>query len=159
MIGSHCDDVTGKDVKPIDVNSCDLNSSVSSCDVNATGNGKVASMPSLSILQFPEEKQSRPTPNILKRSRKLIPELPMTLYSSSIILRNEFKSKVSKSPIITPIKLLPFSPSQFLKSPCLTTFEDMNLRASTPVSKTYNRIGMEIKRELETLFIETPHKS
>ncbi|KAH8398573.1 hypothetical protein KR222_007341 [Zaprionus bogoriensis] len=35
----------------------------------------------------------------------------------------------------------------------------MNLRASTPVPKTYNRVGMEIKKELETSSIETPHKS
>lgn len=141
------------------MNGCDLNSSVSSYDADKAGIGKIVSMPSLPILQFPEEKHSRPTPNILKRSRKLIPELPMSLYGSSIMLRNELKSKLPKSPIITPIKSLSFSPRQFLKSPCLTTFEDMNLRASTPVSKTYNRVGMEIKRELETSSIETPHKS
>lgn len=164
IIGSHYDEASGKDLKPKDVGGSDVNSSTPSCDANGTGNGngkeKITSMPSsFPTLQYPEEKHSRPTPNILKRSRKLNPELPMNLYGSSIILRNEFKSKLPESPIITPIKSLPFSPSQFLKSPCLTTFEDMNLRASTPVPKTYNRVGMEIKKELETSSIETPQKS
>lgn len=162
IIGSHYDEAPGKDLKPKDVSGSDVNSSTPSCDANGAGNGKdkIASMPSsFPTLQYPDEKHSRPTPNILKRSRKLNPELPVNLYGSSIALRNEFKSKLPESPIITPIKSLPFSPSQFLKSPCLTTFEDMNLRASTPVPKTYNRVGMEIKKELETSSIETPQKS
>uniref|UniRef100_Q29CV6 C-myb C-terminal domain-containing protein n=1 Tax=Drosophila pseudoobscura pseudoobscura TaxID=46245 RepID=Q29CV6_DROPS len=49
--------------------------------------------------------------------------------------------------------------SDFSKSPCLTTFEDMNLRASTPVMKIYNVLGIEVKKEFETASIETPHKS
>lgn len=162
IIGSHYDEASGKDIKPKDVSGSDVNSSTPSCDANGTGNGKdkIASIPSsFPTLQYPEEKHSRPTPNILKRSRKINSELPVNLYGSSNALKNEFKSKLPESPIITPIKSLPFSPSQFLKSPCLTTFEDMNLRASTPVPKTYNRVGMEIKKELETSSIETPQKS
>ncbi|KAH8356177.1 hypothetical protein KR200_002848 [Drosophila serrata] len=98
----------------------------------------------------------RKTPNILKRSQKRTPEPSQ----HQPHLSGEVKpNRLPESPVITPIKALPFSPSQFLKSPCLTTFEDMNLRASTPVTKIYNRVGMEIKKELESSSIETPHKS
>lgn len=98
----------------------------------------------------------RKTPNILKRSRKRTPE---PLHPHPHQSGEPKPARLPDSPVITPIKSLPFSPSQFLKSPCLTTFEDMNLRASTPVTKIYNRVGMEIKKELETSSIETPHKS
>ncbi|EDW25693.1 GL24710 [Drosophila persimilis] len=96
----------------------------------------------------------RQTPNILKRSRKHIPECPLINFSF-----DEANPRQPDSPVITPIKSLPFSPSRFLKSPCLTTFEDMNLRASTPVMKIYNVLGIEVKKEFETASIETPHKS
>ncbi|EDX01845.1 myb protein [Drosophila yakuba] len=107
----------------------------------------------------------RQTPNILKRTRKHIPETHLQAGPSNGVFNQEVeaagnaKSRPPSSPVITPIKSLPFSPSHFLKSPCLTTFEDMNLRASTPVTKVYNRVGMEIKKEMETSSIETPHKS
>ncbi|XP_037725869.1 myb protein [Drosophila subpulchrella] len=103
----------------------------------------------------------RQTPNILKRPRKNIPETHLQAGPSNGVFGQEeaAKPRLPGSPVITPIKSLPFSPSHFLKSPCLTTFEDMNLRASTPVTKVYNRVGMEIKKELETSSIETPHKS
>ncbi|KAL7742625.1 hypothetical protein ACLKA6_013956 [Drosophila palustris] len=121
--------------------------------------GKCMSMAAQTLLQCVDRKLSRPTPNILKRSRKHNSDVPISLHSNSDALKGDLKAKLPESPIITPIKSLPFSPSQFLKSPCLTTFEDMNLRASTPVTKIYNRVGMEIKKELESSSIETPHKS
>ncbi|XP_055905848.1 myb protein [Eupeodes corollae] len=97
--------------------------------------------------------QNKP-PNILKKSRQLPnPESTQTAAPSSNAI------KLPDSPVMTPIKPLPFSPSQFLNSPCLTTFDDMNLRASTPVRKTYNRFGVEIKKEHDNSSIETPHKS
>ncbi|XP_016983569.1 myb protein [Drosophila rhopaloa] len=101
----------------------------------------------------------RQTPNILKRPRKHIPETHLQAGPSNGVFQDEVKTRLPGSPVITPIKSLPFSPSHFLKSPCLTTFEDMNLRASTPVTKVYNRVGMEIKKEMESSSIETPHKS
>ncbi|XP_032589244.2 myb protein [Drosophila mojavensis] len=119
---------------------------------NINGLTKGNFMTTLPLLQY--DVKLRPTPNILKRSRKLIPDASKCLDT----LKSDMKSKLPQTPVITPIKSLPFSPSQFLKSPCLT-FEDMNLPASTPVTKTYNRVGMEIKKELETTSIETPHKS
>uniref|UniRef100_W8B9G9 Myb protein n=1 Tax=Ceratitis capitata TaxID=7213 RepID=W8B9G9_CERCA len=69
------------------------------------------------------------------------------------------ETKLPESPVMTPIKPLPFSPSQFLNSPCLPSFEDINLRASTPVHKASGRPGVEVKKELESSSIETPHKS
>nr|NP_511170.1 Myb oncogene-like, isoform A [Drosophila melanogaster]NP_996454.1 Myb oncogene-like, isoform E [Drosophila melanogaster]NP_996456.1 Myb oncogene-like, isoform D [Drosophila melanogaster]NP_996457.1 Myb oncogene-like, isoform B [Drosophila melanogaster]P04197.2 RecName: Full=Myb protein [Drosophila melanogaster]AOQ14141.1 Myb-PA [synthetic construct]AAF48529.1 Myb oncogene-like, isoform A [Drosophila melanogaster]AAO25019.1 LD22943p [Drosophila melanogaster]AAS65355.1 Myb oncogene-like, i len=107
----------------------------------------------------------RQTPIILKRTRKHIPETHHQAGCSSSETFNQeeaagnARSRPPSSPVISPIKSLPFSPSHFLKSPCLTTFEDMDLRASTPVTKVYNRVGMEIKKEMETSSIETPHKS
>ncbi|XP_017050856.1 myb protein [Drosophila ficusphila] len=113
-------------------------------------------------LNMPHLKMSLPrqTPNILKRSRKHIPEThhPQAGPSNGVFNAEEARPRLPGSPVITPIKALPFSPSHFLKSPCLTTFEDMNLRASTPVTKVYNRVGMEIKKEMETSSIETPQK-
>ncbi|ALC49713.1 Myb [Drosophila busckii] len=115
----------------------------------------------LPTIQYTQDmKLSRPTPNILKRARKQMPDTTLqSLDADNNDPTVDVKPKIPDSPVITPIKTLPFSPSQFLKSPCLTTFEDMNLRASTPVQKVYNRVGMEIKKELETSSIETPHKS
>ncbi|KAH8391909.1 hypothetical protein KR215_008289, partial [Drosophila sulfurigaster] len=105
-----------------------------------------------SFLQYTDLKLGpRPIPNILKRSRKQNAAVHIgqaTTQHPYVEPKSEYKNKLSKSPVITPFKSLPFSPSQFLRSPCLTTFEDMNLRASTPVSKVYNRVG-----------IEAPHKS
>lgn len=128
-------------------------SSAASCDPQS-GHDNGLSIATQTLLQYADLKLSRSTPNILKRSRKQNSDVPINNKQ-----KGEFKTKLSESPIITPIKSLPFSPSQFLKSPCLTTFEDMNLRASTPVTKVYNRVGMEIKKELESSSIETPHKS
>lgn len=119
---------------------------------NINGLTKGTFMTTLPLLQY--DVKLRPTPNILKRSRKHIPDASKCLDT----LKSDTNSKLPQTPVITPIKSLPFSPSQFLKSPCLT-FENINLPASTPVTKTYNRVGMEIKKELETTSIETPHKS
>lgn len=99
--------------------------------------------------------QNKP-PNILKKSRQIQNIEPMQTCAPQPISN---AIKLPDSPVITPIKPLPFSPSQFLNSPCLTTFDDMNLRASTPVRKTYNRYGMEIKKEHDSSSLETPHKS
>lgn len=100
---------------------------------------------------------SRPTPNILKRAKHQTTDIVPPHHN--IISKHGVKSEVvlPDSPVMTPIKPLPFSPSQFLNSPCLTTFEDMNLRASTPVHK--NRLDADVKKELESSSIETPHKS
>ncbi|XP_017966257.1 myb protein [Drosophila navojoa] len=125
-------------------------SSFDTQNINGLTNGTFTT--TLPLLQY--DVKLRPTPNILKKSRKHIPDAAKCLDT----LKSDMKSKFSQTPVITPIKSLPFSPSRFLKSPCLT-FEDMNLPASTPVSKTFNRVGMEIKKELETTSIETPHKS
>lgn len=97
---------------------------------------------------------TRPTPNILKRAKQQTHDYDHLNHPG---IKHEVK--LPESPVITPIKTLPFSPSQFLNSPCLTTFEDMNLSASTPVNKNYNRLGAETKKEMETSSIETPHKS
>ncbi|XP_073834224.1 proto-oncogene like protein Myb [Musca autumnalis] len=95
---------------------------------------------------------SRATPNILKRGKSHHQPRHQTNTGGNV------EVKLPDSPVMTPIKPLPFSPSQFLNSPCLTTFEDMNLRASTPVHKSHNSRA-EIKKELESSSIETPHKS
>ncbi|XP_075154345.1 proto-oncogene like protein Myb [Haematobia irritans] len=100
---------------------------------------------------------TRPTPNILKRGKNQ-PQQRQPQNNTNIPGSNP-DIKLPDSPVMTPIKPLPFSPSQFLNSPCLTTFEDMNLRASTPVHKNHNRMGTDIKKELESSSIETPHKS
>ncbi|XP_013101272.2 myb protein [Stomoxys calcitrans] len=99
----------------------------------------------------------RPTPNILKRGKNQ--QVQRHSQSNADVHGDNPDIKLPDSPIMTPIKPLPFSPSQFLNSPCLTTFEDMNLRASTPVHKGNNRMGTDIKKELESSSIETPHKS
>ncbi|KAM7348019.1 proto-oncogene like protein Myb [Cochliomyia hominivorax] len=110
---------------------------------------------------------TRPTPNILKKAKQqnqlhqqthdynLNAHLNVNHHHGGI----KQEVKLPDSPIITPIKTLPFSPSQFLNSPCLTTFEDINLRASTPVNKNHNRLGADTKKDLESSSIETPHKS
>lgn len=105
----------------------------------------------------------RPTPNILKKNKNTPLQTQQSSYeynSNNVVLgfsltTNKVERNLPDSPIITPVKPLPFSPSQFLNSPCLTTFEDMSLRASTPVHKN----TCAIKKELETSSIETPHKS
>nr|XP_017101264.2 myb protein isoform X2 [Drosophila bipectinata] len=89
---------------------------------------------------------ARHTPNILKRSRINIPG--PELHTSGVNCKHDN----------TPIKPLPFSPSHFLKSPCLTTFEDMHFCASTPVIKLCNGVGKEIKKEMGSPSIETPLK-
>jgi hypothetical protein len=50
--------------------------------------------------------------------------------------RHEKPIKVCNSPNLTPIKPLPFSPSQFLNSPTLNLNFDENIPASTPVRRT-----------------------
>jgi hypothetical protein len=44
--------------------------------------------------------------------------------------------KTRNSPNLTPIKPLPFSPSQFLNSPTMNMNFDVNIPASTPVRKS-----------------------
>ncbi|XP_049310158.1 myb protein isoform X2 [Bactrocera dorsalis] len=117
---------------------------------------------------------TRPPPNILKRARPQTeqqqPYLEMCTTNTistvgfdnmGVISSQWLKSeaKLPESPVMTPIKPLPFSPSQFLNSPCLPSFEDISLRASTPVHKGSGRPGVEIKKELESSSIETPQKS
>lgn len=105
---------------------------------------------------------TRPTPNILKRAKLQNQQQSSDFNFNSNLLNHpgmKHDVKLPESPVITPIKTLPFSPSQFLNSPCLTTFEDMSLRASTPVNKNHNRVGADVKKELESSSIETPHKS
>lgn len=104
--------------------------------------------------QSQQNQNARPAPNILKRGKHRGQNDPIMMDVGSKVT-----VKLPDSPVMTPIKPLPFSPSQFLNSPCLTTFEDMNLRASTPVHKSHNRLGRDTKKELETSSIETPHKS
>lgn len=94
---------------------------------------------------------TRAAPNILKRGK--------TQHHQRVQQTNASDVKLPDSPVMTPIKPLPFSPSQFLNSPCLTTFEDLTFRASTPVHKSHNRINTETKKEVESSSIETPHKS
>lgn len=100
---------------------------------------------------------SRAAPNILKRGKNQ--QQQRNNQNNPIILNGNVDIKLPDSPVMTPIKPLPFSPSQFLNSPCVPSFEDMNLRASTPVHKNHNRMGADCKKELETSSIETPHKS
>ncbi|XP_034111812.1 myb protein [Drosophila albomicans] len=151
------ENIAKKDVK--------ANNATAAAGGGADGLGKLVSISASaqSLLQYTDLKLGhRPTPNILKRSRKqnaAVDNGQATTQHPYVELKSEYKNKLPESPVITPIKSLPFSPSQFLRSPCLTTFEDMNLRASTPVTKVYNRVGMEIKKELESSSIETPHKS
>uniref|UniRef100_A0A1B0BCS5 Myb protein n=1 Tax=Glossina palpalis gambiensis TaxID=67801 RepID=A0A1B0BCS5_9MUSC len=103
---------------------------------------------------------TRSTPNILKRVRQPVPQQAQQQSPNKTdLVEVKPTVKLPDSPVITPIKPLPFSPSQFLNSPCLTTFEDMNLCASTPVTKNANQLATEAKTELENSSIETPHKS
>ncbi|XP_062135854.1 myb protein-like [Drosophila sulfurigaster albostrigata] len=118
-----------------------------------TGHGLVSiSASAQSFLQYTDLKLGhRSTPNILKRSRKQNADVnngQATTQHPYVEPKSEYKNKQPKSQVITPFKSLPFSPSQSLRSPCLTTFEDVNLRASTPVSNVYYRVG-----------IEAPHKN
>ncbi|XP_067640162.1 myb protein [Eurosta solidaginis] len=137
--------------------------------------------------QIIKPQTTRPTPNILKRPR---PQYDVQIQrqqqqtqrqqqfldmgsSSTNTIANSMclesmggsnfvktEAKLPESPVMTPIKPLPFSPSQFLNSPCLPSFEDIHLRASTPVHKSSNgRPDAEVKKELESSSIETPHKS
>lgn len=120
---------------------------------------------------------TRAPPNILKRARpQLEQQQQQTLelgagqtntittvgFDNMGVISSQWvksETKLPESPVMTPIKPLPFSPSQFLNSPCLPSFEDISLRASTPVHKGSGRGGVEIKKELESSSIETPHKS
>ncbi|XP_019845343.3 myb protein isoform X3 [Bactrocera dorsalis] len=117
---------------------------------------------------------TRPPPNILKRARpqteQQLQYLEMcttnTISTSGfdnmgVISSQWLKSeaKLPESPVMTHIKPLPFSESQFLNSPCLPSFENKTLHASTPVHKGSGRPGVENKTELESSSIETPQKS
>ncbi|XP_036319072.1 myb protein [Rhagoletis pomonella] len=131
-----------------------------------------------SAQQVTKPPPTRPPPNILKRARpQYDAQLQQQQYldmaacntnaltvgmdnvgvSSGNWVKQE--TKLPESPVMTPIKPLPFSPSQFLNSPCLPSFEDISLCASTPVHKASGREGVEVKKELESSSIETPHKS
>lgn len=48
--------------------------------------------------------------------------------------------KLLQSPTVTPIKPLPFSPSQFLNSPSLNLSFDITLPASTPVRNQTRKV-------------------
>lgn len=50
--------------------------------------------------------------------------------------------KPLESPGVTPIKPLPFSPSQFLNSPTMNLSFDSTIPASTPVRKHYQKVGI-----------------
>ncbi|XP_054727369.1 myb protein [Anastrepha obliqua] len=133
-----------------------------------------------SAQQVSKPPPTRPQPNILKRARPQFdaqlqqPQfLDMVTCSTNTLTTAvgidnigvagnhwmKTETKLPESPVMTPIKPLPFSPSQFLNSPCLPSFEDISLRASTPVHKGSGRPGVEIKKELESSSIETPQKS
>lgn len=134
----------------------------------------VAAMQLSAQQQTAKPPPTRPPPNILKRARpqteqqQQFLEMSTTNTISTVGFDNmgvissqwvKAETKLPESPVMTPIKPLPFSPSQFLNSPCLPSFEDISLRASTPVHKGSGRPGVEIKKELESSSIETPHKS
>uniref|UniRef100_A0A0K8UFK8 Myb protein n=1 Tax=Bactrocera latifrons TaxID=174628 RepID=A0A0K8UFK8_BACLA len=129
----------------------------------------VAAMQISAQQQAAKPPPTRPPPNILKRARpqtKLEQQyLEMCTTNSTsgfdnmgVISRQWLKSqaKLPESPVITHIKPLPISPSQFFNSP---SYEDISLRASTPAHKGSGRPGVEIKKELESSSIETPHRS
>uniref|UniRef100_A0A0K8WF99 Myb protein n=1 Tax=Bactrocera latifrons TaxID=174628 RepID=A0A0K8WF99_BACLA len=133
----------------------------------------VAAMQISAQQQAAKPPPTRPPPNILKRARPQTEqqqhlEMCTTNTMSTVGFDNmgvissqwlKSEAKLPESPVMTPIKPLPFSPSQFLNSPCLPSFEDISLRASTPVHKGSGRPGVEIKKELESSSIETPQKS
>lgn len=98
---------------------------------------------------------SRSQPNILKRSKQL--QLIEQSASSLADTTPNSENNLGEPSIVTPIKPLPFSPSQFLNSPCLATFEDLDLCASTPVSGICDRLSLDVKKD--TSSVETPHKS
>ncbi|XP_039959036.1 myb protein [Bactrocera tryoni] len=134
----------------------------------------VAAMQISAQQQVVKPPPTRPPPNILKRARPQTEQQQQYLemcttntistvgFDNMGVISSQWlksEAKLPESPVMTPIKPLPFSPSQFLNSPCLPSFEDISLRASTPVHKGSGRPGVEIKKELESSSIETPQKS
>lgn len=53
-----------------------------------------------------------------------------------------------KSPLVTPIKPLPFSPSQFFNSPSLNISFDINIPASTPVRRQPEKVNTKCGQRL-----------
>lgn len=61
--------------------------------------------------------------------------------SSAYAMRSNITGvQALESPGVTPIKPLPFSPSQFLNSPSFNLSYDINLPASTPVRKHSHKV-------------------
>ncbi|CAD7077708.1 unnamed protein product [Hermetia illucens] len=92
----------------------------------------------------------RKMPNILKKGRKTYELSEMqtaneTILSHSTIHEGIVESSGDldplKSPLVTPIKPLPFSPSQFFNSPSLNISFDINIPASTPVRRQPEKDG------------------
>lgn len=61
-----------------------------------------------------------------------------------------------ESPSVTPIKPLPFSPSQFLASPCMNLSLDIKLPASTPVRNSRDEKVIVTSAVLQNVIIFMP---
>ncbi|XP_059616056.1 myb protein isoform X1 [Phlebotomus argentipes] len=86
------------------------------------------------LLESPKQSYKKLTdnpPSILKRSKKRRFSEENVKHLSNMNQMDDVKA--SESPSVTPIKPLPFSPSQFLTSPCMNLSLDIKLPASTPV--------------------------
>ncbi|XP_055376947.1 myb protein [Condylostylus longicornis] len=117
-------------------------------------------------------------PNILKKKSLNLEQSHTQSYNQSnnpiemIDVKNENDVKMTNikkeesSPAVTPVKPLPFSPSQLLNSPCLNLSFDTNFSASTPVRTKERLNGGNIKNETKdeediknSSSLETPHKA